>query len=298
MADNMRSIPSVIDGFKPGQRKVMYGCFKRNLKGEIKVAQLVGYISEVTAYHHGEQALAGTIVGLAQCFVGNNNVNLLLPNGQFGTRLQGGKDSASPRYIYTAVSPITRAVFSKQDDAVLDYLNEDGATIEPTWYIPVLPMVLVNGSDGIGTGWSSAVPNYNPADIVANLRRKLRGEALEPMQPWFRGFKVGRFGSAESVVLTPACAQGLIEANGTDRFTTYGIAEQTDDETVVIYELPIRSWTNTYVEQLLAWSQGTEKQPALVKVCRRYCERRKRLNSACRNMSRNPQILPCTSLSR
>ena len=185
-------------------------------------------------------------------------------------------DAATDSYRPTTtreLAPLFKAIFrrapaSNRDDAVLDYLNEDGATIEPTWYIPVLPMVLVNGSDGIGTGWSSAVPNYNPADIVANLRRKLRGEALEPMQPWFRGFKVGRFGSAESVVLTPACAQGLIEANGTDRFTTYGIAEQTDDETVVIYELPIRSWTNTYVEQLLAWSQGTEKQPALVKVCR------------------------------
>lgn len=191
MADNMRSIPSVVDGLKPGQRKVLYGCFKKNLKGEIKVAQLVGYISEVTAYHHGEQALAGTIVGLAQVFVGNNNLNTLLPNGQFGTRLQGGKDSASPRYIYTALAPITRAVFNKHDDAVLDYLNEDGATIEPTWYMPTLPMLLVNGSDGIGTGWSSSVPNYNPSDIIANLRRKMAGEPMERMMPWFRGFTVG-----------------------------------------------------------------------------------------------------------
>lgn len=248
IADNMRSIPSVVDGFKPGQRKVLFGCFKRNLKGEIKVAQLVGYISEITAYHHGEQSLAGTIVGMAQHFVGNNNINVLSPNGQFGTRLQGGKDHASPRYIFTAIAPITRTLFHKEDDAVLTYLNDDGQSIEPAWFMPILPMVLVNGSDGIGTGWSSAVPNYNPAEVAANIRRKIAGQPMEPMHPWFRGFR------------------GTIEVNGPGRYTTTGIAAQVDAETVEIFELPIRSWTNTYVEQLLAWSQGTEKQPAIVRV--------------------------------
>lgn len=190
MADNLRSIPSVVDGFKPGQRKVLFGCFKKNIKAEIKVFQLVGYIGEHSAYHHGEQSLAGTIVGLAQQFVGNNNLNLLLPNGQFGTRLQGGKDHASPRYIFTALAPITRTVFHREDDAILTYLNDDGQSIEPNWYMPILPMVLVNGSDGIGTGWSSAIPNYNPTDIIANLRKKMRGEPMETMHPWYRGFRV------------------------------------------------------------------------------------------------------------
>jgi DNA gyrase/topoisomerase IV subunit A len=89
MADNIRSIPSVADGLKPGQRKVLFGCFKRNLTpdSDIKVAQLAGYVSEKTAYHHGEQSLTATIVGLAQTFVGSNNINLLSPNGQFGTRI-------------------------------------------------------------------------------------------------------------------------------------------------------------------------------------------------------------------
>lgn len=87
MADNIRSIPSVADGLKPGQRKILFACFKRNLTKEIKVAQLSGYVSEKTAYHHGEVSLAQTIVGLAQTFVGSNNVNLLDPNGQFGTRI-------------------------------------------------------------------------------------------------------------------------------------------------------------------------------------------------------------------
>ena len=108
IADNMRSIPSLCDGFKPGQRKILYSCFKRNLKGELKVAQLSGYVAEHSAYHHGEISLAQTIIGMAQNFVGSNNINLLMPIGQFGTRNQGGKDHASGRYIFTSLNKVTR----------------------------------------------------------------------------------------------------------------------------------------------------------------------------------------------
>ena len=110
--DNERSIPCVVDGFKPGQRKVLYSCFKRNLVKELKVAQLAGSVAELSAYHHGEASLMSTIINLAQNFVGSNNINLLLPIGQFGTRLHGGKDAASPRYIFTALSPLTRLLFN------------------------------------------------------------------------------------------------------------------------------------------------------------------------------------------
>merc|ERR1719337_138573 len=127
----MRSIPSMVDGFKPSQRKVMFSCFKRKLKSDIKVAQLSGYVSEHSAYHHGEASLAMTIVNLAQDFVGSNNVNLLVPSGQFGTRLQGGKDHASPRYIYTRMTKAARALFPVDDDPVLEYLNDEGQSIEP-----------------------------------------------------------------------------------------------------------------------------------------------------------------------
>lgn len=88
LADCVRSIPSMVDGLKPGQRKILYCCFKRNLKSEIKVAQLAGYVSEHSAYHHGETSLHETIIGMAQNYVGSNNINLLEPIGQFGTRLQ------------------------------------------------------------------------------------------------------------------------------------------------------------------------------------------------------------------
>merc|ERR1719198_2381496 len=121
----MRSIPSVVDGFKPTQRKVLWAAFKRNLKSDVKVAQLAGYISEHAAYHHGEVSLQGTIVAMAQSFVGSNNINLLVPSGQFGTRLQGGKDAASARYIYTRLDRIARVIFHPDDDAVLDYQYEE-----------------------------------------------------------------------------------------------------------------------------------------------------------------------------
>ena len=152
MAVNIRSIPSVADGLKPGQRKVIWGCFKRKLKKEIKVAQLVGYISEKAAYHHGEVSLTMTIVNLAQDYVGSNNMNLLLPNGQYGTRDQGGKDHASARYIFTEPAPIARAVFHPSDDPLLTVQKDDGEIIEPEYYMPILPLVLINGAEGIGTG--------------------------------------------------------------------------------------------------------------------------------------------------
>jgi len=185
-ADNVRSIPSFVDGLKPGQRKILFACFKRGkaiMKHEIKVAQLAGYVSEHSAYHHGETSLAGTIVGMAQTYVGSNNINLLYPSGQFGTRIMGGKDAASSRYIFTKLPALTRLIFPPADDGLLNYLQDDGQSIEPQFYVPILPMVLVNGADGIGTGWSSSVPNYNPREIVDNLRRMMGGEPTEPMTP-------------------------------------------------------------------------------------------------------------------
>lgn len=233
--DNERSIPSIIDGLKPSQRKVMFGCFKRKLtKSEIKVVQLAGYVAEHAAYHHGDASLQSTIIGLAQNFVGSNNINFLVPAGQFGTRLQGGKDAASSRYIFTKLAPIARAVFPEVDDSVLSYLKEEEKNIEPKWYCPVIPTVLVNGSEGIGTGWSSSVPCYNPRDLISNIRRLLDGQPMEPMAPWYRGFR----GS-------------VIPVRNAKSFDVYGILKKgSEDNTFKVEELPIRSWTTSYKDFL------------------------------------------------
>lgn len=256
LADNMRSIPSVVDGFKPGQRKIFFGCLKRKLVKEVKVAQLAGYVSEHAAYHHGEQSLCQTIIGLAQNHVGSNNVNLLEPVGQFGTRLQGGKDHASARYIYTHLSKAARLLFHQDDDRLLNYLNDDGQSIEPEYYVPVLPMVLVNGAEGIGTGWSTSVPTFSPSDIAINLKRKLESPDVEflPMKPYFRGFT----GSVEQQV-----------AGSDEKYKITGHLNVIDDSTIEITELPVGMWTQTYKEYLETL-QSSDKQPALVKDFKEY----------------------------
>lgn len=195
VADNHRSIPSLVDGLKPGQRKILYSCFKRlpsgakKLSQEIKVAQLSGYVAEHSSYHHGEISLNMTIVGMAQDFVGTNNINILMPVGQFGTRGLGGKDYASCRYIFTNISDQTRTLFPEEDGPVYDYLNEEGFSIEPDYYAPVIPMVLANGAEGIGTGWSTMIPQFSPLDLVENLRSRLQhNRPFKRMSPWYRGF--------------------------------------------------------------------------------------------------------------
>jgi len=231
MADNIRSIPSVVDGFKPGQRKILFSCFKRKLKKEIKVVQLGGYVSEHAAYHHGEVSLVQTIIGMAQNFVGSNNINLLYPSGQFGTRDAGGKNASAPRYIFTKLCPIARTIFHEADDSILDYQNDDGFWVEPAWYCPVIPLVLVNGAEGIGTGYSTFLPQYNPTDIVKNLRRMIRGEEPEPMTPWYNGW-TGRM---------------LYQPNkNTLSYATVGRVEALGPRVVAILELPVRTWTEKY----------------------------------------------------
>lgn len=244
--DNSRSIPHIIDGFKPSQRKVLFGCFRRKLKGEVKVAQLTGYIAEHSSYHHGEASLQGTIVAMASSFVGANNVNLLAPCGQFGTRRMGGKDAASARYIFTKLEAVTRTIFHPDDDALLNYLNDDGASIEPDYYVPVIPMVLVNGADGIGSGWSTRIPNYNPRDIIANIRRLIAGEEAQAMVPFYQGFT------------------GEITPKGGGKYIVNGKIERVDESTLVISELPIRTWTQSYKEFLDKLSTNTEKQAAVL----------------------------------
>ena len=249
MADNVRSIPSILDGFKPGQRKVLYGCFKRNLRSEIKVAQLVGYISEHTGYHHGEGSLAQTIVGLAQNFVGANNLNLLQPIGLFGSRAAGGKDFSAVRYIHTNITDLTRVIFNPLDDDLYTYVQDDAQTVEPEAYLPIIPMLLVNGAEGIGTGWSTNIPSFNPVDIVANIRRMMNGEEPVDMTPWFKGW------------------EGDLERISPEKYKVLGKIEQVDDDTVEITEIPIKTWTNSVKEFLLAglgndkpWIKDMEEQ--------------------------------------
>ena len=226
--DNHRSIPSMCDGLKPSQRKILYCSFKRNLVKEIRVAQLSGYVSENGAYHHGEMSLNGAIINMAQNYVGNSNINLLEPIGQFGSRLKGGKDSAQPRYIHTHLTTLTNIIFDKRDNPIYTYTDDDGQKVEPYFYVPILPMILINGSEGIGTGWSSGVPQFNPLDIIKNIKKMMKDEEPVEMTPWVRGFK------------------GTIKKLSKNHWITRGIYNLSDLTTVVITELPVGMWTDNY----------------------------------------------------
>lgn len=230
--DVERSIPNICDGLKVSQRKILFGCFKKNLNKEIKVAQLAGYVSENAAYHHGEASLQSAIIGIAQDFVGSNNINLLQPNGQFGTRRCGGKDAASPRYIYTLLSPITHLLFPKADTNVLTHLKDDGIDVEPEYYIPIIPMILVNGALGIGTGFSTNVPCYNPKDIVDVINKIMTGEDVTNIElvPWYKGFK------------------GIIEKNEKGKYVSRGTYVKIGPTKVDVTELPIGLWTQDFKE--------------------------------------------------
>ncbi|KAL4908501.1 hypothetical protein BDW74DRAFT_147529 [Aspergillus multicolor] len=251
IADCMRSIPSVVDGMKPGQRKVMYTVIKRNIKKEVKVLDLTGQVFSLAAYHHGDASMHQTIIGLAQDFVGSNNLNTLEPSGNFGTRLKGGGDASSARYIHTRLSPFARKVYHEHDDAILTYLEDDGKSVEPEYYVPVVPMILVNGADGIGTGWSTSIPNYNPEDIVDNLKRMLKGEELKPMQPWFKGFK------------------GEVTQIGPDKYKFSGRINQISDKELEVTELPVRTWTQDFINKLEDMIKA-EKAPSLIKDYKDY----------------------------
>lgn len=241
IADNVRSIPNVMDGLKPSLRKILYCCFARKLTDEIKVSQLAGYVSEKSAYHHGEASLFGAIINMAQNFCGTNNINLLFPSGQFGSRLQGGNDSAAPRYIFTRLNAITSRLYPSADEPLYKYNEDDGTKIEPVYYAPILPMVLVNGASGIGTGWSCELPQFNPLDVLKVLRGRILAASgklekaphmMSDMMPWYRGFK------------------GTVTKLGKNRWITRGVYRRIDNKTIEVTELPIGFWTQDFKDLL------------------------------------------------
>ena len=239
-----RSIPNLMDGLKISLRKILYSAFKKRLSSEIKVAQFSGYVSEHSCYHHGEESLNKAIVGMAQNFVGSNNINLLFPSGQFGSRIKGGQDASSPRYIFTRLERIARILFPEQDDNILKYLNDDGTPVEPQFYVPIIPMVLVNGSKGIGTGFSTEIMCYNPRDIIAYLKNKLQGIIDDKIEffPYYEGFT----GETEKVSDT--------------KFLFKGKYEKIDTDKVKVTELPVGFWTEDFKELLNDLQNDKDKE--------------------------------------
>ena len=249
-----RSIPNLMDGLKISLRKILYSAFKKKLTTEIKVAQFSGYVSEHSGYHHGEASLNAAIVGMAQNYVGSNNINLLVPSGQFGTRLQGGKDSASERYIFTYLNTITRMIYRENDDAILKYLDDDGFLVEPIFYAPIIPMILVNGTKGIGTGFSTDIMCYNPTEIIQYLKNKLTDDSPPPHDfiPYYEGFKGTIIKIQSDGTTTP-------NKTTSPKFLIKGKYEVVGPDKIRITELPIGTWTDDYKEFLESLIDSVDK---------------------------------------
>jgi DNA topoisomerase-2 len=242
-----RAIPSVMDGMKESQRKILFTFFKENIteEREKKVEQMSGKVSDVSGYHHGGASANQTIINMAQGFIGANNIPLLANSGQFGSRLDGGEASA-PRYIFTFLEKITRVLFNETDDNILEYVVDDGMQVEPYWYMPILPMILINGADGIGMGFSTNIPTYNPTDIVAWIKNKIKSmttkknDKMEPLIPWARGFK----------------GESYIENN---KWITKGILREKKSGWWEISELPVGVWADKYKATILEGVSDTDK---------------------------------------
>jgi DNA topoisomerase-2 len=188
--DNSRKINSAIDGLKTSMRKVFYTVLKNNIDSEqkeIKVEQLAAKTSEQTSYLHGAAGLGGVAVGLAVNYVGSNNINLLEPDGNFGTRFV--KDPSASRYIYTYLSDIAKYIFRKEDEPILQEQTFEGQKIEPKYYYPIIPMVLVNGSEGLSVGFSSNINPRDPKQLIDWLEHKLKGKKYnKEFIPYFQGY--------------------------------------------------------------------------------------------------------------
>ena len=269
--DLLRSMPSVVDGLKESQRKALCGAFSKGIENvEAKVAQLTGYVSDKTQYHHGETSMSGTIVGMAQDFVGSNNLNYFLPKGQLGSRVSNGADAASPRYTFVQMNPVTPLIFKKEDSPVLRWNSDEGVATEPVFYCPIIPTLLVNGCRSIATGYSTHIHQYNPRDLLYNVRRRLGGQQPLPLTPYFRGF-TGSFDAAENGFL----CRGVYELNaGVVRITEIPIGASissykqyldslVDKKLISGYE---ESCTDSVVDFSVGLKEGTDDIEKLLRL--------------------------------
>lgn len=229
-ADNSRKIPNGLSGLKEVQWKILWTFLRKKYKKEQKVAQMAGIIANYTHYHHGEDNISKAIINMAQDFVGANNLPYLKANGQFGTRHCGGNDHAAARYIFTELQPWVPLLYPESDFPVLQRTKADGNEVEPTEPIPIIPMCLVNGVCGLGTGWVSDIPQHNPLDLIDIVKRKISSMEYEVPEEWTKNH-------SGVYMITDG------------KLTNHGVWDEEGD-TLVIHELPVGVWTEKIEAQL------------------------------------------------
>ena len=181
-----RAIPSVIDGLKPVQRKIIHvsnQIWKTGSEKDLKVFQLAGKVASDAFYHHGNQSLENAIITMAQDF--KNNMPLLHGEGQFGSLRS--PEAGAPRYIGAKLHKNFRILY--KDFELLDYKEEEGEQIEPRFFLPIIPTILINGSSGIAVGFSSNILNRNIIDVITACESVLKGKKVNKVNPHIPSFK-------------------------------------------------------------------------------------------------------------
>lgn len=270
MYDNIRSMPDAIDGFKPSQRKALYGMLKKKYTSPTKLSLAASFVSAESAYHHGEVSLIETIVSMAQDHHGTNNINLFQPKGAFGTRHNKRDVHGAARYLFTCLDPITNSLFVADDNDVLDYEVDDGKTIEPSRFMPIIPMVLVNGTSGIGTGWSSEVPCYNPLDICDRV-----GVILNDYERFRKNYETGASSSnIDKLIPWYSEFRGDVISCDDGKYILRGKIE-VDGDVITIIDPPPGTWKTDLLAKLekLTIGSGSEKKDAFIKYIETHSDR-------------------------
>lgn len=224
----LRTISNYIDGLKNAHRKVVFGAKKLNLNKEEKVSQVQGKIESVSNYLHGN--ISGSIVTLARNFTGTNNLPLLKREGNFGTRFI--PEASATRYIFTQKEDYFDLIFREDDEPTLIQQNFEGDDIEPRYYTPVIPLLVINGSEGIATGFAQKILPRNLSEVIDYLDCKLQDKKCETkLLPFYNNF------------------DGEIKEVGKNKFEIRGFFEK-ERMTIKIFEIPIGYNYRNYLKVL------------------------------------------------
>lgn len=256
------------DGFKDTQRKIIHTasmiwkwfelCTEAHKK---RVLIFAAKVMDFTHYHHGD--LSKVQMKMAQTFVGAPPIPFFVDDGQFGTRIKGGKDMAAARYPCTYPTKILKYIIKKEDKCILKYRMEDGERVEPLLYYPTVCLPVIQGHVAIATGWSSFIPSHHPLDVVEWLKRRAMGKRTFEPQPWFRNF-TGKVRIVNKSVQSSSSSSSDDDGDddkkdkpvddsfkSTRRLKTYGTYEMQKNGDILVTELPVGVWTKSYKKDIL-----------------------------------------------
>lgn len=241
--DNLeRKLDHVVDGQNQAGRKILDGVIKAfGAKNKMrKVAQLAGYVSEHEAYHHGEQSNEKSITGRGFVAVGGKQIPILVPHSNFGSRMNGPDGAASARYIWCTLNDrVVHRIFPPEDYYLLEFNEDDGKRVEPRYFVPTIPMAVLESTELPGHGWKLQTWGRDVFAVIKSVRRLIRAGD-----------------DARLLAAPPArCAGSKYEWKGEFRYVygelySMGTYEITAPDTVLITELPLRQWSEPYQKRL------------------------------------------------